>query len=639
MKSPSSGSPWQRELLLSILIGFVCAWGPLIDHFLHPDSQCLYPFLSWVDGGGYNNLLLRASQGPLQGDPTLWEHRIDPASIFTVHTHLASLCGVLLNWWGFDGLFWLSTLLSGVSVFLLLRVNRLFGQALPYAFAAACSVSFFAVMLGANLHGYGLRNILGWTLSISDHRRLLYPEVSSYICTYGAIGSLAWCLWRRSFVWAFFSAVVVSLNSMVRPTNWMVLCLFIGVLALWALARRDWVRLRLMVLTGVLTILGGLPFLLSFSHYMGAHRDAFIDQGVRGAMQVKLWPHYVKYSLLAVGWMGFLIWLKPRNGGTGRSAEGAPLPSEEDFGAQFLLCLVAASLLAHFSTLRDGVTRAGIGYFLIHAIVPFSMMAFFHLFWMRWNRRYPDLFKSVGWGVAILTLLVWQQLDLGLTIRKDRPEYVIPASRLALYKWISAQTPRDAVILSPLASTEVVEFTGRYAFLPAEITDCYVSSAPTSELLDRFLLFKLLATGRVSDLAPLFQPEGIDVWALKLNGEQTRWLNFLKSNIGASFFEINPLKQRGELRIRNLELPASRRSQVDLVIYFDESMRRIFQRYAGLEEPVPPGKVIQLIRQRYKANYILLPRPDAALDQRLGTDPDFKLLTTPSQPERLWVVP
>ncbi len=640
MKPLSWGSPWKRELLLSILTGFVCAWGPLLDHWLHSDSQCLYPFVSWVDGGGYNHLIQRASQGPLVGDPSLWEHRNDPASIFTVHHHLASLCGHFLNWVGFDGLFWLSTLLSGVSVFLILRTNRLFGQPLPYAFAGACCVSFFSIMLAANLHGYGLRNVLGWTLSLSEHRRLLYPEVASYICTYGAVCSLAWCLWRTSFVWAFFSAVLVSLNSMVRPTNWMVLCLFVGLLALWALVRKDWPHLRLMLFAGVLMLLGSLPFMLRISHYMDEHFAAFIDQGARGYMQVKLWPHYVKYAFLAGGLLGFLFWLKPR--GTKGGPMGTPATlSEEDFGSHFLLVLVAASLLAYFYTARDGITRVGVGYFFIHAIAPFSMLAFFHLVCVRGKRRYPGLFKSAGWGVVILVLLVWQQLDLGLTIRKERPGCVIPGSRLALYEWITSHMPRDAVILSPLASTEIVEFTGRHAFLPMEIVDTYMSSAPTTELLDRFLLFKLLATGRVSDLAPLFQPEGIvdaRAWAEGITGEQRTWLDVLKTNIGGNFFEIHPFKHRGERRVRKLELPPLLKKQDDFVIYFDESMRRVYLEYAGLDEPISASKAVQLIRQHYKVDYILLPRPDPVLDQRLGTDKNFKLLTTPSKSELLWLI-
>jgi hypothetical protein len=395
-----------------------------------------------------------------------------------------------------------------------------------------------------------------------------------------------------------------------------------------------------MFVTGVLALLGSLPFILRYHHYMNEHFASYIDEGLRGYIQVKSWPHYVKYGVLSAGWFAFLWCLLPK--ASKDHAQTNPIePTDTRFSCHFLLCLVAASLVGHFYTAKNGITHAGVGYFFIHTIAPFSMLAFFHLIWVRGKERYASLFNSHLWTVGILVVIIWQGLDLGLTIRKERPQAAIPPSRLILYESLSSHTDFNEVIISPLPSTEIVEFTGQYAFLPSEITDSYICSLPTSELLERFLLYKLLFTGKISDLSEMFQPTGIsniEQWVGTLNADQVYWLEYLKQNIGQNSFKLHPVKNKGEIRLKKLVLPEPLASEDHFVIYFDEPMRRIYREYAELSEPVSASKAIELIRQRYKVDYILLPRPNPILDQRLGMDKNFRLLTDPSRSERLWFI-
>ncbi|MFZ4695381.1 MAG: hypothetical protein ACOYMV_09665 [Verrucomicrobiia bacterium] len=557
----------------------------------------------------YTLFIQKASLGFSHGDPFLWEHREDPKSVLSFFHLWNQAYGTILRWGGHLSLLVLSIFLSGLWFYALFRFCVRLGQSRPYAFFVSGIQTFFVVNLVYQGKAFGT-NLLAYPVWVTEHVRL-YPTVTAMaVYCLAALGVL-WALERPRITKSIAVAALCGLAAYGRPFDWMVL---MGALCLMFLAVGlcgNGKAARGVFVIGLFSALFSAGFVFDFLSYQNLYRHDYFEQLVRGNLQVKAPSHYVKYAALCVAMLGVLQFA---HGGALRA--GVIRKGEQEVHGSavalfWLCCLAASSLLVHFKTLLDGgATICGFGYLLVFSIAPWFFMLAAHWVWSRFAPGHAGLFQRRGWVLALFMLLMAQLLAIGLNLLSLRPQFDSMAKRYNVYRWIKAQGGSPSVMLSLGSGIEGGVFTDGWVFFPNPAGAAYVCSAGNAEILERFLLSKLLLTGTVQDLSPLFSPDGLsDVvgWSASRDAKTRFWLGLLTNTLGSNSYVFHPYKNRGELRFRKIELPAGLKGQADFVAFFDRELREVYERCAELERCSTSPDVLAAIQAKYRLDYIYVP--------------------------------
>lgn len=591
----------------------------------------------------YTTFIQRAAQGFLSGDPFLWEHHQDAASLFSFYHFWPWVYGKLFNLGGHPALLLASMLLSGIWFSAVFSFATRLGQPRPYAFFTAGLQTFFVVNFAYQAFGFKT-NFAAYNLSTSEHVRL-YPTVTSMALYNMAVLAVAWALPRLTWRTLIPASALVAWTVYGRPFDWMVL---LGALALVGalnlLERRPRVAVVAWSLLG-LAVLLSLPFVRDFLAFNRLHADAYLDQISRGNLQVKMPGHYLKYAMLCVVVLAGVFWTyrkwgpaTPREGEAGTASSG-----QRNLALGWLVCLVASSLLVHFKTLLEGgVTLVGFTYLMVFSTVPWTFMWGGWFTWRWLSRRWPKFGQSPGWVVVCLALLLLQQTVVGLDRIPSREEADAFRSRRQAWAWLRQHAPAHPVVMTLGSGLEAVSLADAWVYLPNPTVATYVCSAPTVELLDRFLWMKLLLTGTVRDLAPLFDERGlpgVEGW-IRAQPETSRaWIQLLRTTLGANTFLLDPCRNRGEIRVRRLDLPPQLASQPGFVAFFSKEMREDYLRIVAVEESQRP--VLPLLLRRYRVDYLFIPPSGRALASmpRLDGATGLSRVSLPGSPViNLWRV-
>jgi hypothetical protein len=618
----------RRWLLLCVVTTAMLLVSWLVPLALAPDRGLLLP-LRGPDTLLYTVLIQRASVGQVHGDAFVWEHREDPASLFSFFHAWPLVLGKLYAVGGHLLLLGVSTALSGLWFWSLFRFAIRLGLPRPWAFFLAGLQTFFVVNLTYQVCGFKT-SWSAYNLSVSEHARL-YPSVVSMSIYGAAVLAVVCALQSPGLRRALLAAALVTATAYGRPFDWMVLLGalgFVGALLLTQRAQRPaFTAWSVLLLAGMFS----LPFILGFMHWQEAHHVAYLDQISRGNLQVKMPFHYVKYAILCglvLGAVAF-AWRRcqPRDEGERRAV-------------LWLIALVACSFLAHFKTaLEGGVTLVGFVYLMVFSIVPWSFLLVGTFAWYALRGRRPLLFASRAWAAVFLLLLLLQQGVIGMSRVPTAAEARSQRGEANLLDALPSGRP---VVLALGNGLQAASCADAWLFLPQPLAVTYTCAAPTAELLQRFLLAKLLLTGTLRDLAPLFSPDGLPSaydWAASRDPRTRAWFARLRDSVGSNTFLFHPRKNTGEIRLRKLAFPSALLDRDEFVAFFDTDFRRVFGEVEKLE--ISGAPVLPALLRDFRLDAIVIPGEhlDEVNPSRLASDP--LLVEVPPEGKtdgRLWRV-
>ena len=602
----SDRKSWQW-LSLCWLAALLYPIGILVDLWLHPDSKFLWP-ISDNDAMLYVTFIHRMAQGFHNGDAFLWEHRIDPSAILANFHFWPLIFGTIYKYGG--DFAYLSTWFVVIALWFysLFRLCLHLEQPRSYAFFTAGIQVSFIINLAYQVNG--LRGKWQqYSFWVTELVRL-YPSVIS-MCIYSSAVLLVALALKNSRWWIIMPAsILVSLTCYGRPFDWLVLLGALGILSViqffQGYRKQGRIAMKILILACIVSI----PFILNQLHYQNTFKTNFLEQMGRGMLQVKLPSHYFQWGIVCV-LMIFAMGIAFRKILFKRFFLGTEANNETERSTILWICsIVISGLFAHFkSAFEGGVTIVGFSYFLIFSVVPWSYFLAMHFLWMRGSSsKWKNIFQSNLWVIGFFTLLITQQLGLSNGYRKAVPKLVVGSERLRIYDRIRSDSLPQPVILTLGRGIEALVFTDAWLFFPNPSTATYFCSAPNTELLERYLFTKLLLTGTLEDIAPLFSEKGIpdlDKWLSEQNPKTKFWYFLLHETIGSNTYIFHPQKNQGELKLRKIVLPEALAKQKDVfVAYFTHELRNIFNTYQYSEHTRDP---FGLLSQPFRLDYVYVP--------------------------------
>ena len=631
-KTHISNRHWTQ---LCWLASFMLGIGWLLALALHPIPSQVLPATS-PDVLLYGNLIQKASMGFCQGDPFLWEYHQDPKSIFSFFNFWIKIYGKAYSLGGNSLLLLISTLLSGLWFYAVFQFTAKLGEPRPYAFLMAGIQTFFVVNFAYQACGFKT-NFAAYNFVTSEHSRI-YPSVTAMAFYNLAALGVIHALQRPGIIRTLVAGALVGLVAYGRPFDWMVLMGALTILVAVRFIMKDWPMSRTAILIMAVGGILALPFITDFLQFQKLHHAAYLDQMARGTLHVKNASHYIKYAVFCIVLLGLLslAFLKWR-----------PLTNEEQpekIALGWLCVLAASSLLVHFKTaLEGGVTLVGFTYLMVFSIAPWFFMLFGYFAWCAFRHTHIFLFESKIWVASLFTLLLTQQVMLGFE-RVPSPEKIqARQERDAVYTQIREGTPSNPVVMTLGSSLEAGSLGKAWVFMPNLAVSAYTCSADTTELLDRYLLQKLLLTGTLQDLSPLFSTNGfpkVREWITQQNPATRFWLHQLEGGLGSNTFIFHPQKNRADLQYRGIQLPSTIAGETDFVAYFPEAFHKVFVSRSVLEGK-SPADILSTLQKQYRIDWIHIPAhasdfvPSARFQNCPGVAPS-KL--PPGNSEQLWKV-
>jgi len=593
-------SPWA---LLCWGAGLILGVGWIVPLFLHPDPSLLLPS-KHPDSLLYTLFIQKASAGFYLGDPCLWEHWHDPESVFSFYHFWLRAYGSAYGIGGYPLLLFISLFLSGLWFYQVFCICLRLGQPRPYAFFTAGVQAFFVVNLAYQAVAYKT-NFTAYSFWSTEHTRL-YPSVTSMAFYNAAALGVLWTLERPTLPRTGLAAFLIALTAYGRPFDWMVL---LGALLLFSLvgyARRDRVGIRTAIIILTLAILFSMKFILDCLQYQELHRNAFFDQLIRGSLRVMSPSHYLKYFVLC----GIL--LTALAVAYGKTILRRDVSRDSQTATLVWVCSLATSgLLLHFKTaFEGGVTFVGFSYLMVFSIAPWFFMLAAHCFWSRLSSVHTGFFRSRLWVVLLFSLLVIQQLGIGLDRVPTESELAAERDHRDVYHWIKASGTANPVVMTLGNGLEAGAFADAWIFFINPGVSAYTSSAPTTELLERLLLSKLLLTGTLQDLAPLFPTTGLSnykEWSMSRNPQTRFWLERFEGSIGHNTYVFHPFKCRGELAFRGIQLSGELQLRNEEAAYFTKDLRVVFQRLTSENTSPAFDRVLEIILGKFRLNFIHVP--------------------------------
>lgn len=634
--SPSA-RPWITSLLLALPIVFWPAFEALFGFGNH---AVFLPFLTQVDVALPLSWMVRLADDPAVGDLVLWEHRHGTGSPMSLCLWWPMLYSELIRFAGGPPAYWAIVwalhavwirAAAGVAEELLGGGRR--------AWPVATAFVYLSLPLAINLYHAKWHAGLWGVLPIYENYRG-FPSVTALTGTTLAVWRtlVALRLGRRD---SFLAAGLwTSLTVYGRPFDWMILVTFLGLMFLLSLVLqwgRDGAAARFSIgpangwgfaLGGA--ILGALPFLARYALWSRGSTEVYAAQLARGVMEAKAPLHFFKYALLGVGFtagVGAVLGLFPRRFGN------RPLASPAI--RAFWVLLVGASFLPYFQFLPSGKTPTAFQYFFIYFSVPFAWMGILCAAAALPDSRRPasspgarllPLALALGVGLA-------SQLALLGTPRWMFERVAFDRAQQPLYDALRKAGP-DAVVLCPSitqgSGQELILRAGAWAYVPHPMMYSFGSLATNAELVERQLLAKLVLTGTVADLAPLFAEGGLpdypDFYA-RASPETRHWLDRLENCPARASFFFDPQGSREDLRVRGLSVPPSLLSQSATFAWFSPEERNAWRRIHELEN-LPPEVRLREVGRRYRLTHILLLTETLRYSAILAPAPAFRRVAT-----------
>jgi len=609
VRSLHSARIWFTSALLALVVLFWPAFEALVG--FGPRAYFL-PFLNQVDVALPLSWTVRVAQDPGVGDLALWEHRHSLGSPMALclwwplaYGRFLQATGGIAAHWGIVYLLHVLWIRAAFGVF-----SELLGPSRRVWPVTAIFV-FTALPLAINVYHSKWHPALWAVTPIYENFRA-FPSVTALAWTTVAVWrTLMAC--RNGGRGAFFVAGLwAGLTVYGRPFDWMILVTFFALAFLLAVSRRVDASLPsgfpgsanrwLLALSGA--FLGALPFLVRYAAWSSGSREVYEAQLARGVMEGKAPLHFLKYALLSVV-LTTGVWVVLRVA----ARRAGPRPVASFSLRSFWVTLVAASFLPYFQFLPSGKTPTSFQYFFIYFSVPFAGLGLLAAI----AACLPDRGRAPRFAGVALALLLGLAVQIALlaTPRWMLDRVAFDRSQQPVYDALRSAGP-DAVVLCPSitqgSSQELALRAGAWSFVPHPMMYSFGSLATNAELVERQLLAKLLLTGTVADLAPLFAEEGLSDYPsfFASAGASTRhWLDRLENCPARASFFFDPNGSREDFRVRKLTIPASLLERRQPFAWFGPEERMAFRRVARLEGR-SFSEILTATTKRYRLTHLLL---------------------------------
>jgi hypothetical protein len=629
----------KRAIVLCWGIALILLVGPVLDATWDATRAFLFPN-TLNDALIHPAFMRKAADGFHSGDPFLWEHRTDPTSVTSFFHFWPHILGHVLKIAEYPGLLVLSVFFSGLWFYSIYRFCRELGQSLYFALFSAGIQTFFVVNLAYQINGFKT-NWQNYNFWITEHMRL-YPSVIS-MAVYNLVAFLVLVDLRyRKLITLILAALIGALTVYGRPFDWMI---FMGALALLIVAaflkgdRALSLRVFLLFMT---TLILSSPFIWNYVQYQKLYASEYFETIARANLQVKNLSHYIKYGILVILLLGSVALFYRREIFTRRQ-----IPLEATGRATiWILLLFTSSLLIHFkSALEGGITLAGFAYSMIFSAAPWLFMLVANASWHHlFSNVRPSLSHFMGpFGIVTLgCLLLIQQLGAFFFVPARFPHAVVSEDRLKVYSWLKDQPQPRPVVLTLGRGLEMTTLANTWIFFTNPIVVTSTCSAKNTELLERYLYSKLLLTGTIADLQPLFSDQGLvrpAEWLTQQSPSTRFWASLLQEALGYNTYNFHPIKNAGELRVRKIQLPSTLQNHNDFVVYFTSDLRSLYQGLLQTQSKMQPEAWTSFIRSKYRLDYVCIPNTSEAFIRNIpATFPKWSKAGPTSSEVTLWKV-
>ena len=636
--------PW---LLSSALASVVLLW-PAFEALVGFGARAFFlPFLNQVDVALPLSWMVRLADDSAIGDLCLWEHRHATGSPMSLCLWWPLAYGRFLQVIGGIPSYWLVVYLLHV-----VWIRAAFGIACELlgsarrAWPVAALFVFGALPLAINLYHAKWHPGLWGVTPIYENFRA-FPSVTALAWTSVAVWRILVAI-RGGGRGAFFAAGLwAGLTIYGRPFDWMILVTFFGLAFLLALRWHGngagpfvfpgpasrW----LLALTGALAV--ALPFLARYAAWSQGSMAAYDAQLARGVMEGKAPLHFLKYGLLGIAFTA-AVWAVLRFAARSGNARPLALPAVR----MFWVTLVAASFLPYFQFLPSGKTPLSFQYFFIYFSVPFAWMGI--LCAVASARRLPHLGGSrFAPGTLAFGIGLFSQVVLLATPRWMVERVAFDRAQQPLYDALREAGP-GAVVLCPSitqgSGQDLILRAGAWAFVPHSMMYSFGSLATNAELVERQLLAKLLLTGTVADLAPLFAEEGLPDYPSfyrEASVSTRHWLDRLEHCPARASFSFDPKGSREDFRVRRLAIPSVLLAQAAPFAWFGPAEREAFRSVSMLEGRSFP-EVLAATTKKYRLTHLLLtPEILAWMPPRSDLLANFTKVDEAADGASLWLLP
>lgn len=632
-----SARGWRPWLVAALLACPIVLW-PLVEVITQPQPGGIFlPYVKQMDLTFHLSWIARLCTDAAASDLSLWEHRHaagNPNQVVFLWPFLMSR--LIRAFGGAMASYWLIVYLCHVVwLWACQRLVRSWLTGDAVAWAISVFFVFLCLPLGMNLFLCGPKP-WNWTLLCLYENYRGFPTAIGMAVNMVALWRL-WVAWETRRRGAYILAgACVALTPYARPFDWMVLTTFLGLLVIHGLYRKDGRDWRGWIVSGLVCLLVSVPFLVLYGLWAHAGTQAYQQAIERQVLQGRNVLHFVKYGLMTAGITGGLAgwWILVRRiaGGTGSRDEGC---------GRFLVLLTLASFLPYFQHAFSGRTLNSYQYYFIYFTVPLCWLSLLVGLARILGKRVPSLPAGVWVACAAGAGLLSQLLLLGIP-QATRERFRHDERQTAIYEKLKAV--RDPVILSAGSfssgtSSDLILRSGAWSFVPMPMAYSYGSMAPTSELVERLLLGKLLLTGRVSDLSEVFSERGMKGYEIFWNAappELKFWLDRLAHCPGMYYFVFDPKHSLKDLEIRGLHPPAERLRETESFAYFGKECREAFRKVAAMEA-WPIERQTEWIASHYRLTHVLLTPSEVRLDARLRSHPEmFRVACSTPDGSVLW---
>mgnify|MGYP001582456426 CR=1 FL=1 len=298
---------------------------------------------------------------------------------------------------------------------------------------------------------------------------------------------------KQKTIMAITAGILAGLLIYTYSFFWIFANVVIGLLALWALLRRDWRDgLRWVSAIGVgflitaeywrnYAALRALPYSSELFWRMTAAEHGRV-------IITSLWPWYAVYVIFAIL---VLRWGERHQ----RSAE-----------ARVLAAMLIAGVVLFNIQIVTGVTLAGEHWHTRVMVIPLMLAFSVSVLWAadavraRWPRTRPWL--AAGAALLFISQYIGAAHLQVLRVENQRIQHILPSGISESLLWMNKNLPRDSVILTPsfFTNTLIPYYTSARIFVPRGD----MSIVPTEEILERFFIVARLMNLSVAKVAEMF---------------------------------------------------------------------------------------------------------------------------------------
>jgi len=597
-----------RAAVCSLLVSVILFWSLIRTVGAGKSlSDCLE--LRSPDTLTYIGLIQLASENASNGDSLIHEHRNSP-SIVSMAGYWLKLLGGIAALFGISKCMLLLIPFFALWLFALWKILTLAGVPSGPAFFLGYLVPGVIINTAELVVGGG-KELLFQNLNLAlwggDFWRLYPTTISMAVYALAVLALLQ--AERKGIRWHITAGLLFGLTIYGRPFDWMVLLILHGMLICGAFISGNTHGLKARC-TGLMA--GGLmasPYLFAYLSMSFQHGNQIADVFGRHVLQAKEWSHYIKYSCLFMAaaipsWMVMRALQRDRD-------KDIKVRTQE-----ILWLLFLASFLGHYYTILGRKTILGVFYFAVFSIAPWGFMWLCAATGGRW--LHGAVFKKeIVWFLFTMSIATASAFLLHRDCARPLAEEADWQDRKACYSFIRAKTftPQDLVVFSLRHTHEIPMEIGCRIYVPGSLSQS--CSAPTKELLERYLILTHLFRGNFNPLSWIIEADGLSLaqFKAKLDPSDREWQSLLVACIGDKNLNFHPAKSHADMAVRNISLPPHLRALSEEVVYLPPALAEVYQRVQTAAHGGNEARS-KLLR-KYRLDYCIL-RKDRiqALDPR-----------------------